>query len=70
MAWRQIRDKSLSGPMLAEVTDAYTRHQGGDELTVVELFGCLSVIFTVVKFVLDFLWWLHIFEITPQVGNL
>ena len=28
MAWRQSGDKSFSGPMLTEFTDAYMGHQG------------------------------------------
>ena len=32
MAWRRIGDKPLSEPVLTQVTDAYMRQLGGDEL--------------------------------------
>ena len=34
MAWRRTDAKPLPEPMLAQFTDAYMQHQGGDELTL------------------------------------
>ena len=33
MAWRRTGDKPFPEPMMTLFTDAYIRHQGGDELT-------------------------------------
>ena len=33
MAWRRTGDKPFPEPMMTLLTDAYIRHQGGDELT-------------------------------------